>query len=290
MNERARVEARPRLSDGERREAVAIVDGCGREGLSLKLDLDVLRERDGETIAFVAHRGGALAGFCTLDSGRDMELCGAVHADHRRRGIGRALLAAALDESRRLGRERALVICEDASAAGVALLTATGATRAFAEHRMDLAELCHAPPADDRLVVARATPPDAAEVAHVIAVSMKDAEERARAEVARDLESATNRYYLSRLEGAAVGSLKIAFGRGKAYIYGFSVLPEHRRRGLGRQMLGGVIEALRAEGHQHIALEVESENAPAIGLYRAMGFSVTTTYGYYEIDLRARSG
>jgi len=58
-----------------------------------------------------------------------------------------------------------------------------------------------------------------------------------------------------------------------------------RRRGFGRQMLVLVIKQVRAASEKGIALEVETMNETAIGLYRSCGFRETTTYGYYTIDL-----
>lgn len=284
MNSTLRIDARQTLSEDERRDAGAIVDACLREGLSLKLDLDLLPD-DGEVQAIVARSGSTLVGFCTLDSGRDMELCGAVHPDHRRRGVGRALLAAALAESRRRGRERALVICEDASLAGVALLSAAGATRAFAEHRMELAARCHAPESDHGLTVQRADPADAVDVARVIAHAMNDDELHVRRDVDAAIAGPAERVYLAREGGHAVAALRVVFGSDRAYIYGFGVLSEHRRRGIGRRFLTEVIAALQAEGHNRIALEVETDNIAAVSLYRTMGFTTITTYGYHAVTL-----
>ena len=277
------ITARQAISGAERREAEAILDACRAEGLSLKLDLDVLGERDGEIRALVCHEDGALAGFCTLDPGRDLELCGAVHPDRRRRGIGRALLTRALDEARRCGRERALVICEERSSGGVALLSAAGATRAFGEHRMALTGLVRAEPPLATLEVARATLDDVGGVARVIARTMDDDETGLLTKIAAELDAPGQRFYFGRIDGAVVASLKVVFGRDRAYVYGFGVLPEHRRRGLGRQLLTGVIDALAAEGHTRVALEVETHNHAAVSLYLAMGFTITTTYGYHAL-------
>jgi ribosomal protein S18 acetylase RimI-like enzyme len=280
------VAGRRSFPSDERRKAAAIVEACRAEGLHLKLDLDLLPEEEYDMCAYVARAAdGALAGFCTLDSGREMEICGAVHPDHRRRGVGRALLAAALAESRRRGRRRVLLICEEASPAGQALLAAEGAKLTFSEHRMDLTALRRAPAAGPQVRVSRAGAEDAREVAHVIAGAMEDSEAEALAGVQRGLSAPLSRFYIGRAGGVAVGALKVLFIGEKAFIYGFGVLPEQRRRGFGRQILAGVIEALAAEGHTRVALEVESQNVAALSLYRSLGFSVTTTYGYHALDL-----
>ena len=51
-----------------------------------------------------------------------------------------------------------------------------------------------------------------------------------------------------------------------------AVLPEYRRRGLGRQMLEILFAACRETGTRDTYLEVRVSNEPAIALYRSMGF------------------
>jgi ribosomal protein S18 acetylase RimI-like enzyme len=50
------------------------------------------------------------------------------------------------------------------------------------------------------------------------------------------------------------------------------VVPEHRRLGVGRALLRGVIDAARARGARTLLLEVRARNAPARVLYEAHGF------------------
>lgn len=51
-----------------------------------------------------------------------------------------------------------------------------------------------------------------------------------------------------------------------------AVAGSHRGRGLGRVMMGHVMERARAEGVASLYLEVRVSNASAIGLYRSLGF------------------
>ena len=78
-------------------------------------------------------------GYCSLDGELEVELCGMVHPDHRRRGIGRALLAKARSECVRRGARRPLLICEEQSPrAGQAFVATVGGLHQFDEHEMDL--------------------------------------------------------------------------------------------------------------------------------------------------------
>jgi phosphinothricin acetyltransferase len=52
------------------------------------------------------------------------------------------------------------------------------------------------------------------------------------------------------------------------------VAPEHQGQGLGKQVLGQVIEACRVQGlRQVLAVIGDSGNAGSIGLHRALGFA-----------------
>jgi ribosomal protein S18 acetylase RimI-like enzyme len=53
---------------------------------------------------------------------------------------------------------------------------------------------------------------------------------------------------------------------------GMGLLPDYRRRGVGRQLAGQAIEAARQIGIERIELEVFASNTVAIALYRALGF------------------
>lgn len=60
-----------------------------------------------------------------------------------------------------------------------------------------------------------------------------------------------------------------------AYDSGTGVVPSHRRRGLGREMIDFILPLLRDAGAERYVLEVVESNAPAIALYRAAGFQET---------------
>jgi ribosomal-protein-alanine N-acetyltransferase len=51
-----------------------------------------------------------------------------------------------------------------------------------------------------------------------------------------------------------------------------AVLPEFRRRGLGRELLTALLARARLQGAQRILLEVRESNRGAIHLYEATGF------------------
>ena len=290
-----RIERRAGLSGEELLQAAALKALCDAEdGLDLKVHPEMQRAdaTGAMTDAIVATtRDSTLIGVCTLDGGSEIEVCGLVHPMHRRRGVGRTLLVEALATCRERHARRVLVICEDASAAGRALLAAALPTArlVFKEHRMELRTLRFAPQTAAARVpglivrTATAAEGDLDALAMTQAEAFGERKQGIRPGIEADLRDPSYRYYIATLGGEPVSSLKVIFARPRAYVYAFGVVPQQRRRGVGRAVLAEVIARLRDEGWRWVALEVESENAPALALYRGLGFAPVTTYGYYAV-------
>lgn len=66
------------------------------------------------------------------------------------------------------------------------------------------------------------------------------------------------------------GGLLVVLDEG--YITNIAVAESCRRKGLGRAMLGALIDHCRESGASFLTLEVRQSNAPAIALYKSMGF------------------
>lgn len=54
-----------------------------------------------------------------------------------------------------------------------------------------------------------------------------------------------------------------------------SLLPEYRGRGIGTQLLNGLLRLLRENGYQGASLSVQKEN-PALRLYQRVGFRIVS--------------
>lgn len=89
-------------------------------------------------------------------------------------------------------------------------------------------------------------------------------------------------FYTAKLENRVVGYcvnyIKLSFSRCGlkkiAVIYSLAVDTRHRRRGIGTQLLDTSIQEMRSNNIDEIRLYVNTNNTPAISLYRPFGFVV----------------
>jgi GNAT superfamily N-acetyltransferase len=89
--------------------------------------------------------------------------------------------------------------------------------------------------------------------------------------------------FAARADGArplAVGMSAMAGELAGAFL--MRTVPEARRQGHARHILRALLAWARERGAQHAFLQVEANNAPAIALYEAEGFTTLTTYCYWR--------
>jgi ribosomal-protein-alanine N-acetyltransferase len=84
-------------------------------------------------------------------------------------------------------------------------------------------------------------------------------------------------------KAAPAGFVLARQAAGEAEILTIAVARTLRRRGLGRQLMDAVLRRLHAERTESLFLEVDETNAPAIALYRRLGFhEVGRRSAYYR--------
>ncbi len=72
-------------------------------------------------------------------------------------------------------------------------------------------------------------------------------------------------------EPIGYGILSVAAG--EAHVLNVCVAPEHQGRGLGRRLLGRLLDLARWHRVERVFLEVRPSNPVAIGLYERAGFN-----------------
>jgi len=277
------------LDAGELAAIHALADLCERhDDIDLRLVWNALESRSGEYINdFLYYAEGRLVGFLMLSGlgDQEVEATGMVHPDFRRRGIFRELVGAARAECQRSGTDEIVFVADRRSLAAKGFLESLGAQHQFAEHGMRLDTPAAAQPPASEITVARATAADAVLIATIVATDAAFDPTNFGQHVAATMRQPRYRYYIARLHEAPVGTANIQILDGDAYIYGFVVHAEYRGRGYGRQILAYMLAEIAAERPQPVFLEVETDNVPALALYRSFGFRITNTFDYYRIDV-----
>ncbi|HZG67133.1 MAG TPA: GNAT family N-acetyltransferase [Herpetosiphonaceae bacterium] len=286
------VEIRKALVAHERPAAIAVVEAANAaEGLDLPLgfgedfeptapDADLSRQ-------YTAYAGDVLAGLANIQTWDEPEVLIVVHPGYRRHGIGRALLAVVGEDYRRHGASQLLLVTDERSTAGKAFIAAVGAEFRLAEYALvlDTATVDRSRPRLEALALRAAAQEDEDLLIRLTAVAFGDPEDATRAFLPPLLRASNRRFWVITLADEPIGGIGIVWNESSAGITTFGVVPEHRGRGYGRQILLEVIDILLAEGYQEITIDVATENRNALGLYRACGFQETTTFGYYELTL-----
>lgn len=81
--------------------------------------------------------------------------------------------------------------------------------------------------------------------------------------------------------GAVAGFAIASLLAGQAELETIVIAAEWQGRGMGRLLLGGLMERLRLQDIREVFLEVRASNATALHLYRSFGFAETGRRGRY---------
>lgn len=82
-----------------------------------------------------------------------------------------------------------------------------------------------------------------------------------------------NLIFVAEIAGAVVGGVNVGYDGIRGWIYNLAVLPDHRRCGIGRQLLAKAEAALLALGCPKVNLQVRSSNSEVLEFYQQCGYS-----------------
>jgi ribosomal-protein-alanine acetyltransferase len=105
--------------------------------------------------------------------------------------------------------------------------------------------------------------------------------------LAAELAGPGRLYLVAEVDGRVAGYAGLCRGGGEAEVMTLAVDPAARRRGLGRALMAALVEAARQAGQAAVGLTVAQDAAPALALYRSLGFeAVGRLPGYYQASGR----
>jgi ribosomal protein S18 acetylase RimI-like enzyme len=251
------------------------------DGGRLKLEWEVLRARSGDRVEdLLWWDHGQVCGFVGLYSfGSPVELAGMVAPASRRRGVGTALLDAAIALCRSRGEQVALLVVPRASIAGRTLALARGAQLDHSEHALAMTGLPKNSTRTLGVTVRSAVGADWPVVLRLIEAGFGQPAH----DITEEPEATRGETFVIEHDGQVAGTIRVNRHAQDATIYGFVIDPELQGRGLGREALRQLCDRLTAQGAARIGIEVEVDNERALTLYTSLGFEPVTTEDYFSI-------
>jgi ribosomal protein S18 acetylase RimI-like enzyme len=91
-----------------------------------------------------------------------------------------------------------------------------------------------------------------------------------------------SRYASLRVDGETRACGMACFAQGWLSVHGMRTAAAHRGQGLATRLLAAMAQEARAHGIERVFLQVDASNAPALSLYRRLGFAEAWTYAYWR--------
>jgi ribosomal protein S18 acetylase RimI-like enzyme len=253
------------------------------DGGRLKLEWGVLRSRSGHRAEdLLWWDGDRLLGFLGIYAfgAPTVELTGMVAPEARRRGIASALLAAALPLCQERGYTKTLLVTPRTPTAARDLALRRGAVLDHSEYALQLTGDPTAAPSNPRIILRPQTSADDAVVNSLLMTGFDW--QPPDSDIEPDNTEQQDAMVVE-FDGAIVGSVHLTQVDDTAGVYGFVVHPDHRGRGIGREVLRRICVQAFADGAARVHLEVAVDNDRALGLYTSLGFAPVATEDYYAL-------
>ena len=249
------------------------------DDIQLKLNWSMLENRDSDQLDFFYYENDKLVAFLGLyPFGSTVEVCGMVNPSKRRKRHFHRLFQQGMEAVKQYKYNKILLNTPAESSAAKEFLFKIGANYSFSEHQMVCQKSLVVPVEGITLRQAKVDDVDMSIRISIEAFGMTR-EEATSMERSFHKERQTDMLMID-VNGKTVGKIRVSRKEGEAWIYGFSILPEHQGQGFGRKVLGQVIKEQSSAGYS-VYLEVETKNDQALGLYKAVGFKVVHSQDYY---------
>ncbi|MDF2923084.1 MAG: family N-acetyltransferase [Paenibacillaceae bacterium] len=279
-----------RMSERQLNEIQELARICNdADHIELKLNKGMLEKRaEGEPNDFLWYKDGKLVGFLALYHfvPKEAEVGGMVHPDYRRQGIFSALTREAVLSAKRQQVPSLLFVCPQQSRGAQAFLKEQHTQYDYSEFGMKLSEQPQATGGPSSIALRKGTESDRQLMIQLDSFGFESPEEDSISIVDMILSNPHEDWpYIACKDAKPVGRINIHIRDGNAHIFGFSVLPEHRRQGYGQQILLEAIGLAANKGLRSVTLEVACGNRKALELYQRCGFRETYVNDYFRLKL-----
>lgn len=249
------------------------------DNIQLKLNWDMLKSRGDNKLDFFHYENDELVAFLGLyPFGSTVEICGMVKPYERRKGYFSKLFKEGIDFARLQGFQTILLNAPAGSEEAKAFLKSNKAVYSFSEHQMkwEQTELEDVTGFRLRIAEQRDLP-----LRIRLNVDSFGLDEKSSLEIENRVDNEEdNSVYIIDVQEESVGKIRVKVENQEAWIYGFSILPHFRGNGIGRKVLQHIVKTYSQQGCS-LHLEVETENAHALNLYKSIGFQIVHAQDYY---------
>lgn len=91
-------------------------------------------------------------------------------------------------------------------------------------------------------------------------------------DIARKLAVEDDLFLVAEEDGVIVGSAMAGYDGHRGWVNYLAVRPDHRRRGVGRALMGEAERRLRTHGCPKVNVQVRGGDADAVAFYRSLGY------------------
>lgn len=283
---------------------------CERENINLKLELEyklhlatIAESKENEAhnamSEFLYYIGDELVSYLGIScfDGVTGEICGMTHPDFRGQGFFHRLLATASNEMRHGSYQKLLLLSDENSVSGMKFIQSVAKGYERSEYRME------------RIAASiDANEPKAVAFSEAALITLRPAVKGDEQDIARQnaiyfenegfdsltgefqikpLEEDPENYktYLIDLEDSTIGKINVEYNEGYAFISGFGIRPEYRRKGYGRAAMMKTLRLLEDQNIKLSSLDVICTNKNALNLYKSCGFEEFSVMNYYQYSV-----
>ncbi|WP_078381355.1 GNAT family N-acetyltransferase [Sutcliffiella halmapala] len=287
-----RIDKMTSLSTEEYQHVVHLMKLCEEHdqlAISTSINLSMLKKaEDGQLNLLLAYEKMVLVGFLGIYSFVDkkkVEIAGMVHPAYRSQGRFGLLLEKAWQICHEREVNEILLVCPANSVAAKGLMKKLAVSYSFSEYTMEFFEMNSKAIAKD--IILEFKPAEAADI-QVIVQLFRDGFDFDQSDdsilplLKRNLSKDGFELYIIKDQDQGIATLTISDEESAMYISAFTVTPNKRGKGIGREILKMAIERIE-EKHpsRKIRLDVDVKNSNALKLYEAVGFQKLSGYDYY---------
>jgi len=236
---------------------------------------------------FLVYENGKLISMLSMfiPTKHEAEITAYTLPKYRKKGYFKSLLEKAVEELRVFFIPDLLFVCENTSIPGKRVINALKANYDHTEYFMRFDRASYSCITTYRLKLLKT---ERKELEKAIAAYMKvfgDSHEETKSQIKNCYELDTREQYLAVLEDEIIGVVSVNLEAEDVSIFGFGIVPEYRSKGYGKELLHLIVESFLKRGRSDIIIDVNSENADALELYRKTGFHIEVAYEYYRMEI-----